>query len=102
MFFTMEGYQRHLFKGHNVRCFGKHLPQVIEKIVTRYSQETYETNYRVVNTKDSDKADQPVKNTDKTSQQTDMAEEENAKRTVEEDDNVKTKPGEETKSDEND
>ena len=73
MFFTLEGYQRHLFKDHKVRCFEKHPPQVIEKIVMRYSQETYETNYRVVNTKDSDKGGQPVTNTDITSQQTDMA-----------------------------
>ena len=70
MFFMQEGYQRHLFKDHKVRCFEKHPPQVIEKTVTRYSQETYETNYRVVNTKDSDKGGQPVTNTDRTSQQT--------------------------------
>ena len=75
---------------------------MIEKIVTRYSQETYETNYRVVNTKDSDKGGQPVTNTDITSQQTDMAEEEDAKKTVEEDVNVKTKSGQEAKSNEND
>ena len=55
MFFTQEGYQRHLFKDHKVWCFDKHPPQVIEKIVIRCSQETYETNYRVVNTKISDK-----------------------------------------------
>ena len=102
MFFMMEGYQRHLFKDHKVRCFQKHLPQVIEKIVTRYSQETYKTSYRLVKSKDSDNADKPVKNTGKRSQKTDMAAEENAKRSVEEDDNVQTKPAEETKSDEND
>ena len=102
MFFMQEGYQRHLFKDHKVRCFEKHPPQVIEKTVMRYSQETYETNYRVVNTKDSDKGGQPVTNTDRTSQQADMTEEENAKKTVEEDVNVKTKSGEEAKSNEND
>ena len=102
MFFMQEGYQRHLFKDHKVRCFEKHPPQVIEKTVTRYSQETYETNYRVVNTKDSDKGGQPVINTDRTSQQANMTEEENAKKTVEEDVNVKTKSGEEAKSNKND
>ena len=102
MFFMLEGYQRHLFKDHKVRCLEKHLPQVIEKIVMRYSQETYETNYRVVNTKDSDKAGQPVTNTGRTSQQTDMAEEENAKKIVEENVNVKTKSNQEAKSNEND
>ena len=102
MFFMLEGYQRHLFKDHKVRCFEKHPPQVIEKIVTRYSQETYEMNYRVVNTKDSDKGGQLVTNTDRTSPQTDMAEEENAKKTVEENVNVKTKSGQEAKSNEND
>ena len=98
MFFMQEGYQRHLFKDHKVRCFEKHPPQVIEKNVTRYSQETYETNYRVVNTKDSDKGGQPVTNTDDRG----MTEGENAKKTVEEDVNVKTKSGEEAKSNEND
>ena len=66
MFFTQEGYQRHLFKDHKVQCFDKHLPQVIEKIVMRCSQETYETNYRVVNTKNSDKGGEAVTNTDTT------------------------------------
>ena len=102
MFFTLEGYQRHLFKDHKVRCFGKHLTQVIEKIVMRYSQETYETNYRVVNTKDSDKGGQPVTNTDRTSPQNDIAEVENEKKTVEENVNVNTKSGQEAKSNEND
>ena len=102
MFFMLEGYQRHLFKDHKVRCFEKHLTQVIEKIVMRYSQETYETNYRVVNTKESDKGGQPVTNTDRTSPQTDIAEEENAKKTVEENVNVNTKSGQEAKSNEND
>ena len=102
MFFTMEGYQRHLFKDHKVRCFEKHPPQVIEKIVTRYSQETYKTNYRLVKSKDSDNADEPVKNTVKTSQKTDMTAEENGNKNVEQDENVQTKPGEESKSDEND
>ena len=54
MFFTIEGYQRHLFKDHKVRCFDKHPPQVIEKIVTKYNEETYETNYRILQSKDSE------------------------------------------------
>ena len=91
MFFTQEGYQRHLFKDHKVRCFEKHPPQVIEKIVTRCSQETYETNYRVVNTKNSDKGGEAVTNTDTALQDIDMPEEENAKETLEEDVNVKIK-----------
>ena len=75
MFFMQEGYQRHLFKDHKVWCFDKHLPQVIEKIVMRCSQETYETNYRVVNTKNSNKGGEAVTNTDTTSQHIDMLEE---------------------------
>ena len=102
MFFMQEGYQRHLFKDHKVRCFDKHLPQVIEKIVTRCSEETYETNYRVVNTKNSDKGGEVVTNTDTTSQHIDMLEEENAKETLEEDVNVNTKSGEQSKINEND
>ena len=102
MFFTQEGYQRHLFKDHKVRCFDKHPPQVIEKIVTRCSQETYETNYRVVNTKNSDKGGEAVTNTETTSQHIDMLEEENAKETLEEDVNVNTKSGEQSKINEND
>ena len=102
MFFTQEGYQRHLFKDHKVGCFDKHLPQVIEKIVTRCSQETYETNNRVVNTKNSDKGGDAVTNTDTTSQHIDMLEEENAKETLEEDVNVNMKSGEQSKINEND
>ena len=102
MFFNQEGYQRHLFKDHKVRCFDKHPPQVIEKIVTRYSEETYETNYRVVNTKNSDKGGEAVTNINTTSQHTDMLEEENAKETLEEDVNVNTKSGEQSKINEND
>ena len=102
MFFTQEGYQRHLFKDHKVRCFDKHPPQVIEKIVMRCSQETYETNYRVVNTKNSDKGGEAVTNTDTTSQHINMLEEENAKETLEEDVNVNTKSGEQFKINEND
>ena len=83
MFFMQEGYQRHLFKDHKVQCFDKHPPQVIEKFVTRCSQETYETNYRVVNTKNSDKGGEAVTNTDTTFQHIDMLEEENAKETLE-------------------
>ena len=102
MFFMQEGYQRHLFKDHKVQCFDKHPPQVIEKIVTRCSQETHETNYRVVNTKNSDKGGEAVTNTDTTSQHIDMLEEENAKETLEEDVNVNTKSGEQSKINEND
>ena len=102
MFFMQEGYQRHLFKDHKVRCFDKHPPQVIEKIVMRCSQETYETNYRVVNTKNSDKGGETVTNTDTTSQHINMLEEENAKETLEEDVNVNTKSGEQSKINEND
>ena len=32
IFFTMKGYQRHLFKDHKVRCFDRHPPQVIVKM----------------------------------------------------------------------
>ena len=102
MFFTQEGYQRHLFKDHKVWCFDKHPPQVIEKIVTRCSQETYETNYRVVNTKISDKGAEAVTNTDTTFQHIDMLEQENVKETLEDDVNVKTKSGEQSKINEND
>ena len=102
MFFMQEGYQRHLFKDHKVRCFDKHPPQVIEKIVTRCSQETYETNYRVVNTKTSDKGGEAVTNTNTTFQHIDMLEEENAKETLEEDVNVNTKSGEQSKISKND
>ena len=55
------------------------------------SEETYETSYRVVNTKNSDKGGEAVTNTDTTSQHMDMLEEENAKGTLEEDVNVNTK-----------
>ena len=102
MFFTQEGYQRHLFKDHKVRCFDKHPPQVIEKIVTRCSQETYETNYRVVNKKIPDKGAEAVTNTDTTFQHIDMLEQENVKETLEDDVNVKTKSGEQSKINEND
>ena len=102
MFFTQEGYQRHLFKDHKVWCFDKHPPQVIAKIVMRCSQETYETNYRVVNTKNSDKGGEAVTNTNTTSQHIDMLEEENAKETLEEDVNVNTKSGEQSKINKND
>ena len=102
MFFMQEGYQRHLFKDHKVWCFDKHPPQVIEKIVMRCSQETYETNYRVVNTKNSDKGGEAVTNTNTTFQHIDMLEEENAKETLEEDVNVNTKSGEQSKINEND
>ena len=102
MFFKQEGYQRHLFKDHKVWCFDKHPPQVIEKIVMRCSQETYETNYRVVNTKISDKGAEAVTNTDTTFQHIDMLEQENVKETLEDDVNVKTKSGEPSKINEND
>ena len=59
--------------------------------MTRCSQETYKTNYRVVNTKNSDKGGEAVTNTDTTFQDIDMPEEENAKETLEEDVNVKSK-----------
>ena len=93
MFFMQEGYQRHLFKDHKFRCFEKYPPQLIEKIVMRCSQETYETNYRVVNTKNSDKGGEAVTNTDTTFQDIDMPEEENAKETLKEHVNVKSKSG---------
>ena len=102
MFFTQKGYQRHLFKDHKVWCFDKYPLQVIEKIVMRCSQETYETNYRVVNTTNSDKGGEAVTNTDTTSQHMDMLEEENAKETLEEDVNVNMKSGEQSKINEND
>ena len=102
MFFMQEGYQRHLFKDHKVRCFDKHPPQVIEKIVTRCSQETYETNYRVVKTKNSDKGAEAVTNTDTTLQHIDMLEQENENETLEDDVNVKMKSGVQSKINEND
>ena len=102
MFFMMEGYQRHLFKDHKVRCFDNYLPQVIEKIVMRYSEETYETNYRVMHTKDSDKGGQLVTNSDKTSPETNIAEEANAKNAVEENVNVNTEFVDEPNTNEND
>ena len=101
MFFMQEGYQRHLFKDHKVRCFEKHPPQVIEKIVTRCSQETYETNYRVVKTKNSDKGAEAVTNTDTTLQHIGMLEQENEKETLEDDVNVETKSGKHSKINEN-
>ena len=100
--FMMEGYQRHLFKDHKVRCFDNYLPQVIEKIVMRYSEETYETNYRVMHTKDSDKGGQLVTNSDKTSPETNIAEEANAKNAVEENVNVNTEFVDEPNTNEND
>ena len=68
----------------------------------RCSQETYETNYRVVNTKNSDKGAKAVTNTDTTLQHIDMLEQENVKETLEDDVNVKTKSGEQSKINEND
>ena len=102
MFFTWEGYQRHLFKDHKVWCFDKHPPQVIEKIVMRCSEETYETNYRVINTKISDKGDEAVPNTDTNFQHIDSLEKETADENVEEEGNVTTKSGEQSWSKEND
>ena len=101
MFFTMEGYQRHLFKDHKIRCFEKYPPQVIEKVIIRHSQETYQTNYRVVTSKDSDKDDGEMKESDKVSKKTDMAEDGKVQRIVNTNDNVQTKHDEETKIDEN-
>ena len=102
MFFTMEGYQRHLFKDHKIHCFEKHPPQVIEKTVTRYSQETYETNYRIVKSKDSDKEDDAIKSTVETYQETEMGGEDDENKSLQQDDIVPTLPGEDYKSGEND
>ena len=98
MFFTMEGYQRHLFKDHKIRCFEKHPPQVIEKTVKRNSQETYETNYRILKSKDSDKEDDAVKSTVETYQETEMGGEDDENKTLQQDDTVPTLPGEDYKS----
>ena len=102
MFFTMEGYQRHLFKDHKIRCFEKHPPQVIEKTVTRYSEEMYKTNYRLVKSKDSDKQDEAEKSAVETYQETDMGGEDDGNKSFEKEDNVATSPGEDNKSGKND
>ena len=98
MFFIMEGYQRHLFKDHKIRCFEKHPPQVIEKTVKQNSQETYETNYRILKSKDSDKEDDAVKSTVETYQETEMGGEDDENKTLQQDDTVPTLPGEDYKS----
>ena len=98
MFFTMEGYQRHLFKAHKIRCFEKHPPQVIEKTVKQNSQETYETNYRILKSKDSDKEDDAVKSTVETYQETEMGGEDDENKTLQQDDTVPTLPGKDYKS----
>ena len=56
----------------------------------RYSEETYETNYRVVHTEVSDKGGKPVTNSEKTFPETDIAEEANANDAVEENMNMNT------------
>ena len=75
MFFTTKGYQRHLFKDHKIRCFDKHPPQVIEKMVMTFSEETYEMNYRVVKTKNPDTNKNIIEDSDQTCTETDMAQE---------------------------
>ena len=101
MFFTREGYQRHLFKDHKVRCFEKHPAQVIEKIVMRCSEDTYETKYRVIDTKISDKGDDAEPNTETHVKQIDSPEKESADGNVEEEGTVTMNSGEESRSKEN-
>ena len=96
MFFTTEGYQRHLFKDHKVRCFDKYPPQVIEKTVTRFSEETYETNYKIVKSKNPEKNEHAVDDGDKTYRETDMAQEKHGRKELNVHVNVQSMPNDES------
>ena len=48
MFFTKNGYQRHLMRNHKIRNVDQYEPEIIEKTIRIYGQDGYETTYRKV------------------------------------------------------
>ena len=48
MFFTKNGYERHLMHNHKIRNVDQYQPEIIEKTIRIFGQDGYETTYRKV------------------------------------------------------
>ena len=55
MFFTKNGYKRHLFQNHKIRNVADYEPDIIEKTIRIFGQDGYETSYRKVAKKQDSK-----------------------------------------------
>ena len=50
MFFTKNGYERHLMRNHKIRNVDQYQPEIIEKTIQIFYQNGYETTYQKVDT----------------------------------------------------
>ena len=50
MFFTKNGYERHLMRNHKIWNVDQYQPEMIEKTIQIFGQDGYETTYRKVDT----------------------------------------------------
>ena len=50
MFFTKNGYERHLMRNHKIWNVGQYQPEIIEETIWIFGQDGYETTYQKVDT----------------------------------------------------